>query len=453
LEAVPSGGASVDPGRGEEDTMNRLRGKAALLSIISMGLGQIYNRQWIKGILFLLIEAFGIYYFINNLGRALWGITSLGDTPRLLVKGKWIDGDHSIFIMIQSLITLLFLLIFIVVYVMNVRDAYHTAIKRENGQVPNSFAKSIKFVMDYKFAQAFLTLPALGILFFTIMPILFMIMLAFTNYSAPNHIPPAKLVDWVGFQTFKDLVSLKTWSHTFFGVLTWTIIWAVLSTATTYLGGLLVALLINQQGVKFKGMWRTILVIPYAIPQLISLLVMRNMFNGQFGPINQYLGYFGLGGLPWLTDPFWAKVTVILVNMWVGIPVSMILIMGVLTTIPKDMYEAAEVDGASAYQKFRIVTLPMILFSTAPTLIMQFAGNINNFNMIFLLTNGNPVVGDYQYAGATDLLVTWLYKLTLDQNKYNMASAVGIIIFLIIAIFSIYNYRRTKSFKEEDMIQ
>ncbi|MET3547323.1 arabinogalactan oligomer/maltooligosaccharide transport system permease protein [Paenibacillus favisporus] len=433
--------------------MNRLRGKAALLSIISMGLGQIYNRQWIKGILFLLIEAFGIYYFINNLGRALWGITSLGDTPRLLVKGKWIDGDHSIFIMIQSLITLLFLLIFIVVYVMNVRDAYHTAIKRENGQVPNSFAKSIKFVMDYKFAQAFLTLPALGILFFTIMPILFMIMLAFTNYSAPNHIPPAKLVDWVGFQTFKDLVSLKTWSHTFFGVLTWTIIWAVLSTATTYLGGLLVALLINQQGIKFKGLWRTILVIPYAIPQLISLLVMRNMFNGQFGPINQYLGYFGLGGLPWLTDPFWAKVTVILVNMWVGIPVSMILIMGVLTTIPKDMYEAAEVDGASAYQKFRIVTLPMILFSTAPTLIMQFAGNINNFNMIFLLTNGNPVVGDYQYAGATDLLVTWLYKLTLDQNKYNMASAVGIIIFLIIAIFSIYNYRRTKSFKEEDMIQ
>ncbi|MBB3130121.1 arabinogalactan oligomer/maltooligosaccharide transport system permease protein [Paenibacillus rhizosphaerae] len=433
--------------------MNRLRGKAALLSIISMGLGQIYNRQFIKGILFLLIEAFGIYYFINNLGRALWGMTSLGDTPRLLVKGKWIDGDHSIFIMIQSLITLLFLLIFIVVYVMNVRDAYHTAIKRENGQVPNSFAKSVKYVMDYKFAQAFLTLPALGILFFTIMPILFMIMLAFTNYSAPNHIPPAKLVDWVGFQTFKDLVSLKTWSHTFFGVLTWTIIWAVLSTATTYLGGLLVALLINQQGIKFKGMWRTILVIPYAIPQLISLLVMRNMFNGQFGPINQYLGYFGLGGLPWLTDPFWAKVTVILVNMWVGIPVSMILIMGVLTTIPKDMYEAAEVDGASAYQKFRIVTLPMILFSTAPTLIMQFAGNINNFNMIFLLTNGNPVVGDYQYAGATDLLVTWLYKLTLDQNKYNMASAVGIIIFLIIAIFSIYNYRRTKSFKEEDMIQ
>ncbi|GJM72830.1 hypothetical protein HMSSN036_50460 [Paenibacillus macerans] len=285
------------------------------------------------------------------------------------------------------------------------------------------------------------------------MPIIFMVMLAFTNYSAPKHIPPAMLVDWVGFGTFKELVVLKTWSHTFYGVLTWTIIWAVLSTITTYFGGLLVALLINQKGIRFKGLWRTILILPYAVPQLISLLVMKNMFNGQFGPINQYLGYFGLGGLPWLTDPFWAKVTVIVVNMWVGIPVSMLLILGVLTTIPKDLYEAAEVDGATGFQKFKIVTLPMILFTTAPTLIAQFAGNINNFNAIFLLTGGDPVKGDYQYAGATDLLVTWLYKLTLNQNKYNMASAIGIIIFVIIASFSIYNYRRTKSFKEEDMIQ
>lgn len=239
----------------------------------------------------------------------------------------------------------------------------------------------------------------------------------------------------------------------FFGVLTWTIIWAVLATVTTYFGGVLVALLIQQKGIRFKGVWRVILIIPYAIPQLISLLVMRNMFNGQFGPINQYLRYFGLEGLPWLTDPVWAKVTVIIVNMWVGIPVSMLLVMSVLTTIPKDLYEAADVDGATGFQKFKIITLPMILFSTAPVLITQFAGNINNFNLIFLLTNGNPVVGDYQYAGATDLLVTWLYKLTLDQQRYSMASAIGIIIFMIIATFSIYNYRRTRSFKEEDMIQ
>lgn len=433
--------------------MDRHRNKATILSILSMGLGQIYNRQYIKGLLFLVFEFLCVNYFISNLGRAFWGIITLGDVPRTLVKGKWIEGDHSIFLMVESLITLLFLAIFLLVYIQNIRDARHVARLREEGHPSNNFVQTIRYVLDYKFPVALLSIPSIGILFFTILPIIFMVMIAFTNYSAPKHIPPAMLVDWVGFDTFKNLLALKTWSQTFYGVLTWTIIWAVLSTVTTYFGGLLVALLINQQGIKFKGFWRTILILPYAIPQLISLLVMRNMFNGQFGPINQYLQYFGIGQIPWLTHEVWAKVTVILVNMWVGIPVSMLLIMGVLTTIPRDLYEAAEVDGASGYQKFRIITLPMVLFTTAPTLITQFAGNINNFNMIFLLTGGDPVKGDYQYAGATDLLVTWLYKLTLTQNKYNMASAVGIIIFVIIASFSIYNYRRTKSFKEEDMIQ
>ncbi|MNM73686.1 Maltose transport system permease protein MalF [compost metagenome] len=430
--------------------MDQHRNKATILSILCMGLGQIYNRQFTKGLIFLAFEAISIYYFINNLAYALWGIVTLGETPRAVDLHNY---DHSIFIMVQSLITIIFFVVFIIAYIMNIRDARKIGYERDQGKKPNSFKQSVRYVLDYKFAVTLLSIPALGILFFTVMPIIFMVMIAFTNYSAPKHIPPQMLVDWVGFDTFKNLLALKSWSYTFYGVLTWTIIWAILSTVTTYFGGLLVALLINQKGIKFKGLWRTILIIPYAIPQLISLLVMRNMFNGQFGPINQYLRYFGLDAIPWLTDPTWARATVILVNMWVGIPVSMLLIMGVLTTIPKDMYEAAEVDGATGYQKFKIVTLPMILFTTAPTLITQFAGNINNFNLIFLLTGGDPVNGKYQNAGSTDLLVTWLYKLTLTSNRYNMASAIGIIIFLIIASFSIYNYRRTKSFKEEDMIQ
>lgn len=430
---------------------------ATILSTLFMGLGQIYNRQFIKGFIFLIVEALSLTYFIEKLGRALWGIVTLGTTTQHFekVKGiaKLVKGDHSIFILIQSLITIIFLVLFLLAWYMNIKDARKTGAARDAGHTPGTFKQSIRYILDYKFAQTFLILPSVGILLFTVMPIIFMIMLAFTNYAAPNHMPPAKLVDWVGFETFRNLVVLKSWSQTFYGVLTWTIIWAILSTVTTYFGGMLVAMLVSQQGIRFKGFWRAILIIPYAIPQMISLLLMRNLFNGQFGPINQYLKFFGLGGLPWLTDPFWAKVTVIVVNLWVGIPVSMLLIMGVLTTIPRDMYEAAEVDGATNYQKFRIITLPMVLFSTAPTLIAQFAGNINNFNAIFLLTAGNPPNGDYQYAGSTDLLVTWLYKLTLDQNKYNMASAVGIIIFLIVASFSLYNYRRSKSFQEEDMIQ
>lgn len=437
--------------------MNTHRNIATALSVVSMGIGQIYNRQFLKGLTLLAIEAVALYYFLLQMGSALIGLFTLGDTPTRLEKvGKQyvnVVGDHSIFMLIEGLIAIFLLFIIIVIYVMNIKDAYHTGTLRDQGGKAVSFRVSFRYIGEKKFAELLLSVPLIGVLFLTIMPLVFMILLSFTNYSAPDHIPPAKLVDWVGFQSFIDLIQLKSWSRTFFGVMQWTIIWAVVATVTTYFGGLLVALLIQQKAVRSKTLWRTIFIIPYAVPQIISLLVMRNMFNGQFGPINQYLGYFGLGKLPWLTDPTWAKATVIIVNMWVGIPVSMVLLLGILTTIPRDLYEAAEVDGASSFQKFRIVTLPMVLFATTPILIMQFAGNFNNFNVIYLLTNGDPVNGEYQYAGSTDLLVTWLYKLTLDNNKFNMASAVGIIIFVIIAAFSIWNYRRSRSFREEDMIQ
>jgi arabinogalactan oligomer/maltooligosaccharide transport system permease protein len=422
-----------------------------------MGLGQLYNRQYMKGLLLLLVEAVGMSYLVRQLPHAVWGIVTLGEVPTRLVKvGRRfqnVPGDHSVNLLIYGLITLILFALFVTIYVMNIRDAHRNGKLRDEGGMPVNFKKTLSYIGDRKFPELLLTLPAVAVVFLTIMPIIMAVLLAFTNYSAPDHIPPAKLVDWVGFQTFIDLIQYRTWSHTFYGVFTWTIIWAVIATVTTYFGGLLVALLIDQQGIRLKGLWRSIFIVPYAIPQLISLLIMRNLFNGQFGPINQYLSYFGLGKLPWLTDPFWAKVTVIIVNMWVGIPVSMVLILGVLTAIPKDLYEAAEVDGATPLQKLRVITLPFVLFATAPILIMQFAGNINNFNVIFLLTNGDPVKGDYQYAGSTDLLVTWLYKLTLNNNKFNIASAIGIIIFVIVATLSIISYRRSKSFKEEDMIQ
>lgn len=430
---------------------------AAWLSAAVMGLGQFYNRQYAKGVIFLIIYAVGITSLITALGNHLHGLITLGEnTGRFEKVGKlteYVAGDHSIFFMIYGLLSVCAIVLLLLAYGLNIRDAYASGKLRDQGQVAPGFRQSVRNVADHGFPWLLLTLPGIGILFFTIMPILFMILLAFTNYSAPDHIPPKNLVEWVGFQTFVNLLSLKAWAHTFWGVLTWTIIWAVLSTATTYFGGILVAVLIQQKGIRFKTFWRTIFIIPYAIPQFISLLIFRNLLNYQFGPINQYFRMFGLGGLPWLNDPFWAKVSVILVNMWIGIPVSMVLVLGILTAIPNDLYEAADIDGASSFQKFRNITLPYVWFSTAPILIMHFAGNINNFNVIFLLTNGDPKNGDYAYAGHTDLLVTWLYKLTLDNQRYNMASAVGIIIFVIIASISIYNYRKTRSFKEEDSLQ
>ncbi|WP_339169813.1 ABC transporter permease subunit [Paenibacillus sp. FSL H7-0943] len=428
---------------------------AALLSAIIPGLGQFYNRQWLKGLVFLLLGSAGIYYIAHDLMGHLHGLITLGEFPSRMVKvGKltrMVEGDHSIFMMINGLMALLALLFYTAFHLLNIRDAFLVGAARDRKEPIHSFAESLRAMGRRNFAYLVLAIPFVAVVFLTILPLVFSVLLAFTNYADPI-LPPAHLVDWAGFGNFNKMLSLDVWSSTFGGVLTWTLIWAVIATATTYIGGVLIAVLIHQPRVRCKKLWRTLLIVPFAIPNMISLLVMRNMFNNQFGPINSYLRALGLEGVAWLTNPFWAKVTVILANMWIGIPVTMILAFGVLTTIPKDMYEAAEVDGAGSFYKFRMITLPMVLFATAPILIMQFAGNINSFNVIYLMTNGEPVNPNYQYAGHTDLLVTWLYKLALNQSQYSFASVIGIVIFLMVATFSIWSYRRTRSFKEEDMI-
>ncbi len=423
---------------------------AGWLSVICAGLGQLYNRQYFKGLTFILIYAAGIYAIAAKLTPHLKGIVTLGEQGQHLVKVgkvfKNVPGDHSIFMLIYGVLAILVVLILLLFYVLNIRDAVVVGRRMQGGSELRALNSSV-------FPWLLLSVPMLGVLFFTVMPIVFTSLIAFTNYASPNHIPPKNLVDWVGFATFDKLFNMNVWSNTFVGVLSWTIVWAILATVTCYFGGILVALLISQHGIRFKGIWRMLFIIPYAIPQFVSLLIMKNLLNEKFGPINQYFSYFGMEGLPWLNDPFWAKVSVIVVNMWIGIPVSMILVMGILTTIPKDLYEAAEVDGATAWAKFRNITMPYILFATAPILITQFVGNINNFNVIFLLTGGNPATMKYNNAGETDLLVTWLYKLTLDFNQYNIAAAVSILIFLFIAAAAIVMFRRTRSFNEEDMIQ
>lgn len=186
-----------------------------------------------------------------------------------------------------------------------------------------------------------------------------------------------------------------------------------------------------------------------AVPQFISLLIMRNLLNDQ-GPINALLMNWGLikSGLPFLTDPLWAKFSIIIVNMWVGIPVTMLVSSGIIMNLPQEQIEAAEIDGASKFQVFKSITFPQILLIMTPTLIQQFIGNINNFNVIYLLTGGNPVNSNYYQAGSTDLLVTWLYKLTVSAADYNLASVIGILIFVISAVFSLLAYTRTASYKE-----
>jgi arabinogalactan oligomer/maltooligosaccharide transport system permease protein len=427
---------------------------AALLSVLFMGLGQFYNRQYVKGGLMFLLELYVLVVWSRPFMKAMWGLYTLGETVQQRVRGRVVEqGDHSIFLMIQGIIFVLLLVMFVWTYVLNVRDAFKTGQWIAEGNKPPGIGETISNIKD-KGYPILLLLPAIIFtLFVTVLPLIFGILIAFTNYSSPHYLPPRNLVDWVGFKTFTDLFRLRTWSNTFYGVFTWTVIWAVASTVTTYFIGLFYAVMINHRGVRFKKFWRALYILPWAVPQFVSILIFRNIFNGQFGPINRFLVSLGFERIPFLTDATVAKITLIGVNLWFGLPFWLILMTGVLTGIDKEMYEAAEVDGATPWQQFWKLTLPLVLFSTAPLLILSFANNFNNFNMIYLFTDGGPANGNYNYAGSTDILISWIYKLTLDHGQYNMASVVCILIFVLIATISIWNFRRTRAFKEEDMIQ
>ncbi|WP_405082913.1 carbohydrate ABC transporter permease [Paenibacillus chitinolyticus] len=423
----------------------RHRIRAAAGSAALIGLGQLYNRQIVKGLLFLLSAQLFIWSYCPLALRGIAGLISLGDVPTKVVRGKVIPGDHSIFLMINGVMTCVIVLLFIGFYALNIADAWKNGELRDRGKPVPGFRASVKQA-KFKHFPYLLLLPAfVFVLFVTVIPLVFNVMIAFTNYSAPGHIPDRSLVDWTGLRTFTDLFAQKAWRSTFLGISLWNIVWATASTITVFFSGLLLAMMINHPRIRFKKFWRTAFMLPWAVPQFISILVFRVLLNGSFGPVNGFLASLGLPPVSWLSDPTIAKASILLVNLWFSTPFLMALMAGILTTMPRDLYEAADVDGATAAQKFFGITLPLVKLATAPIFIMQFAFNFNNFNLIYLLTDGKPNNPDYYYAGSTDILISWIFKMTLNQSQFNMASAVSIIMFVFIALFSLWNYRRMKA--------
>ena len=213
------------------------------------------------------------------------------------------------------------------------------------------------------------------------------------------------------------------------------------------------ALMINKKGIRFKSFYRTMFVMTVAVPQFVTLLLMSQMLadSGVFNVLLRELGFIGQQEyVRFLTDPWLAKITVVVVNMWIGIPYTILITSGILMNIPEELYESARIDGAGPVVTFFKITMPYMLFVTTPYLIQQFIGNINNFNVIFFLTGGGPQNNNYYNAGDTDLLVTWLYKLTMDRNDYNLAATIGILVFIICAAVSLITYNSTKSAKSEE---
>ncbi len=418
--------------------ISRPRNLATLLSILVPGLGQFYNRRFLKGALFLLVSISFLITTWDYIDIGIWGLYTLGTVPR---------EHHSIQLLIQGLISLIVLLFGIAIYIYNIRDARADAIARENGQKKETLLQGIKNFYDQGFPY-FMVLPGLlMLLFVVVLPLLFMVSLAFTNYNQYNS-PPRKLLDWVGFDNFAALMDVGIWQDTFLSVFSWTIVWTLVATSLQIGLGFFLALLVNDKRIKFKRTIRTVLILPWAVPAFVSILIFSALFNPTFGAINRdILSQFNLM-IPWLSDPFWAKTALIMIQTWLGFPFVFALFTGVLQSVPQDMYEAADVDGGSRMQKLRHITLPHVLFATAPLLIMQYAGNFNNFNIIYLFNEGNPAVRG-QNAGGTDILISWVYKLTFETNNYNMAAAITIIMGLFISILAFFQFRRTAAFKEE----
>ncbi|MGX7150106.1 carbohydrate ABC transporter permease [Enterococcus ureasiticus] len=428
--------------------------KSIKLSYLFMGTANIMNGQIVKGLAFLALQVGFVAWLVVNGFHALSMLQTLGTKSQGWIMDESLGievqqpGDNSMLLLLFGIAAIILILLFIFLYIVNLRSARKIFILKQAGQSLPTLKEDLNSLLNEKFYITLMSIPLLGVLAFTILPLLYMISIAFTNYDH-NHLPPKNLFHWVGFSNFGNVLTGDI-AGTFFPVLTWTLIWAVLATATTFFFGILLALLINAKGVKGKKVWRTIFVITMAVPQFVSLLLMANLFNGS-GPVNAMLQNWGLidQPIPFLTDALLAKVTVIFVNMWVGIPVTMLVATGIITNLPTDQIEAAEIDGANKFQVFRNITFPQILFVMAPSLIQQFIGNINNFNVIFLLTGGQPANSNFHSAGETDLLVTWLYKLTVTAADYNLASVIGIIIFVLSAVFSLFAYTRSSSFKTE----
>ncbi len=446
------------------------------LSLIIMGIGYFRRKSFFKGILVTVFEAVIIAFTkivaipyiskYNTLGTVQYASVYNPNT----MKNEINDFDNSFKILLFGLISILILIAALFIYIKNIINIYNLECDIKSGKHILTMKEEIMQYRDKKFYVTLLFLPCFGVILFTIIPLITMILVAFTDYDQA-HMPPSSLFTWVGFQNFKLMFTntiTSTFSYSFFKVIVWTLIWAFFATFTCYFLGLFLAVFINDKRTKCQKLWRSLFVITIAVPQFVSLLLVRNFF-ADTGIVNTICANIGVTSflkniglvkasltyIPFLTDPTWAKVMIILINIWVGIPYLMLISTGVLMNIPTDYSEAARIDGANERQIFRNITLPYMLFVTGPYLITSFVGNINNFNVIYLLTNDVYNTMDQKLANSSakevDLLVTWLYRLTQDKYNYKMASVIGIFVFIICATFTLIAFNKMiKGDKEED---
>ena len=431
------------------------------LSFVVWGLSNMVRGQMVKGATYLVMEI-AYFYFLFTSGIAnIANMITLGTEEQGMVldpaQGILVmqPGDNSMLMLLYGVMTIVITAMAIVVWITSVYSGEEARQRKLAGKKVYGIMDDITSLFDAHIVRLFLCVPLIGILIFTVTPLIYMILMAFTNYDT-DHQPPGHLFSWVGLDNFKAIMDASgKLGSTFLPILGWTLFWAVIACFSCYFGGMFLAILINSKSIKLKKMWRTIFIFAMAIPAFISLLVINTML-GQNGIINVLLQNWGFttGPLPFLTNATWARGTVLTVNLWLGIPSTMLMVSGILMNIPAELYESSSIDGANPAQQFVKITFPYMLQVTTPYLITNFIGNVNNFGVIYFLTGGAPNTLDYyKGAGKTDLLVTWLYKLTAESNDYNLAATIGIFIFMISAALSMFTYAKARITEKEEELQ
>ena len=439
-------------------------------NFLIFGFYQITHREIARGILYLLYEVVFLWFFISTgvfyLGK-LGTLGTLSATSHYMIDpasgvadGTLATGDNSFTILLYAIVTIFLMLLFVILWYLSIRDAKSLHDNICVGRLSNN-KKFFKDLVDSKYHTLLLAVPLVGLVAFTIIPIVFMVTIGFTNY---NGVERVTLFDWVGFDNYRLLFSGMASSGAnvvgiFFKILAWTLLWALIATFTNYFLGMIVALLINKKGIKLKKLWRTVLIFTIAVPQFVSLMLINRMLatNGFLTNLFVQAGWVKANISPF-TNVTLSRVIIIIVNTWVGVPYTMLICSGILMNIPEDLYESARIDGASSFKMYTAITLPYMLFITGPYLLSQFIGNINNFNIIYLLSKGAPSFNlpvnlGYGDPGETDLLITWIYKMSMEggsQKNYAMACVLGVLVFLVIAFFSLIFYGRSSAVKNEE---
>ncbi len=429
------------------------------LSFIIPGSGHLILKQYKRAIFALLYTAITWYATITVL------IPSIAQSFMYHIsgpyEGSWVIGmveyeDDSFILLMGTVFSIACIIAFLFINYWIARDARNTKVSLDAGEEILTFKERARALAPEAVPNAIAS-PAFVLMFlFLIVPSIVSILIAFTNYRTPI-LPPAYLLEWEGLGNFERLFSDERLTKVFTDTLGWTLTWTFCATMLTLVLGILLAVLCNNKHVKGKKFFRTVYLLPWAVPAFLTILIFEIFFS-RIGTMNTIVIPFFTGveyemgnAVPFLTDANIMKVLIILIQGWLGFPYIYVLVTGVLQTIPDDLYEAAGMDGGNAWSNFWDITFPIVFASASPTFITQFTFNFNIVVIIYLLTESVvKEVGD-QY-GPLETIASLGYKLMVEEQDFSTAAVFTLITSVIVSVVVLWSWVKTGAFKREDVM-